>query len=221
MQTYLFIVVGALTLIGAATYPVAVVVLADQAAGYSHTSDFISELGEAGVEHAWLLNFMLLAEGLITIALAWAVQKSIIRGNRPDLAVILIGLFGVSLLVGGLFPCDVGCEPSSLNGWIHVLNAIPSALATLATPFLMTKRLRRHPDTRGLASLSFVTGILTVAFVLSSATLFPLIGYNGLGQRLVLITQLFFYVLIAYAVIEVNLTQTLNRRLTGSEYVSS
>lgn len=202
---YLYILIAIGTIVGAISYPIAVYLLAIPVDGYSHTVNMISELGVAGIEHSWLLTLILLIEGALALGLAYSVQKCLIERDKIDLSVILIALFGLSLIIGGAFPCDESCRPTSLNGWIHVLNSIPSLVATLFAPFVIARRFRENEAVSNLSTLTFIIGTLLIVSLLFAAVLFPMFNFNGLGQRIVLAFQLSFFVIVAYAVVHLSL----------------
>ncbi|HSM18039.1 MAG TPA: DUF998 domain-containing protein [Gemmatimonadales bacterium] len=207
----LFIVIALGVIIASFFYPIVTIVLAQQVEGYSHMRDLISELGVSTLPFAWILSAVLLIDALLIFGLAFAVHGSIGIGQRDQkkLASALIGLFGLSLFIGGLFPCDVNCDPESINGWIHTLNIVPSIIAIWGAPFLLRKKFASEERLPAFfATSSYIVGVLLVVFVLASMFLFPMLELTGFGQRLVLVLQLVFFSLVAAAVIHVNLLPT-------------
>ncbi len=196
--------IGLAVIIASLAYPLTVWVLGLQGEGYSHVRDHISELGVAGLPFAWVLRAVLVTDAVLVLGLAWAVRESIGDPAGHPWAHRLLALFGVALLVGGLFPCDVDCEPTSLAGTLHVLNAVPSLVATIGAPFVMSRKLAEDPRLSVFATLSLVLGALVVAALVAAMSAFPALGLIGLGQRVVLAFQLCFYVLVGLSVVHVN-----------------
>lgn len=204
-RRYVFITIALGAIIASFAYPLVTLLLAIQVEGYSHLRDHISELGLVTLPYAWVLNTVLIGNAVLVIGLAFAVQRSIGRPDQNRWAAILIATFGVALLIGGLFPCDLNCRPTTFHGWMHTINLLPSAVATIGAPFLMQRKFAEDPRLNLFSSVSFILGVLVIVFVLLAMTLFPVLDLEGLGQRLVLSLQLSFFVLVASAVVHVSL----------------
>lgn len=99
-------------IVGPHLFAATVVVVGSLRPDYSHVNQFMSELGEAGGQFAWLIKyfgFMLPAVFILIFVLAF-------RTRFPGTALSSIGtsllvVLAVSMLVAGVFPCDVGCSP--------------------------------------------------------------------------------------------------------------
>lgn len=219
-QKRFFITIALGAIVASVAYPIIIFLLSMQVDGYSHIRDHISELGVSNIQYSWILTAVLILDATLIFGLAFAVQRSIGQRDHNRWAPILIGMFGVALLIGGLFPCDANCRPTSFNGWMHVLNILPSIVATIGAPFVMQKKFAEDQRLSLSSTVSFILGVLTVVFIFFSMTLFPMLNLEGLGQRFVLVLQLSFYVLTASSVIHVNLGQH-NRRVVMSAAASS
>lgn len=180
-QNQLFVIIALGVIIASFIYPVATLILGLQVEGYSHLRDLISELGVSHLPYAWILTTVLIVDSVLVIGLAIAIQQSIGQRGQNQWAAIFVGLFGATLLIGGLFPCDIDCRPNSLNGWMHVLNFLPSLVATVGAPFLMQRKFAEDKRLSLFATASLILGVLTVVFVASSVVIFPLLALNGLG----------------------------------------
>ena len=82
---------------GAATYP-----------GYSHMTNYASELGAAGAPHPELFNVSIILMGIVALAAAALLTPAItgIGGQKlwAALAAAALGLWGASMVMGGMFP---------------------------------------------------------------------------------------------------------------------
>lgn len=181
--------VGGAVIAAAFAYPVVVWWLGRAVEGYSHVTQQISELGVDGVPLAWVLNGVLVIDGALVMALAWA-----LRGPW------LVGVLGATLIVGGLFPCDAGCRPVSFAGWVHVVNGVPALVATLVAPFLLARRLAGDPRMMDLGRITRVVAVVMVVAVIGAFATGAL-GFGGLGQRAVLALQLGFLGLAGLAAV--------------------
>ena len=204
MNRRVSVAIATLVIVESLAYPLAVWLLSLSAPDYSHMRDQISELGVAGLPYAWVLTAMLVVDAVLLLGLALAVHFCIGDKDRNRWAARLLGLFAFTLLIGGLFPCDEDCRPTTFAGLMHVLNLLPSLVATIGAPFLMRKKFLEDPRLSIFATLSFVLGVLVTVAILAAMSVFPMLDLAGLGQRIVLVFQLGFIVLTAVAVIRVN-----------------
>jgi hypothetical protein len=107
---------------------------------YSHTRQYISELGETGRPCAAVFNAWCVAYGLLMGGFAVAAGRGI--GSQPlQAALLAVAAAGV---VGGFFPCDPGCAGQSPTAQVHVLTGYVGLAGTILTPFLAWKAMRRQ-----------------------------------------------------------------------------
>lgn len=165
-------VVAALTIVGAIATP-----------GYSHVSQFISELGATGAPHEYAVRFAgFLPAGVALLVFCLAAYHCLPRSRSVNRGLIGIALFSFGYVVAVFFPCDAGCRPSepSISQLIHNVAAI---LGYVLAPFtLLTLALssRHWPGARRMSTIGFVAaGFATVGLL----TLFPASPFVGLSQR--------------------------------------
>ena len=200
------IAVGIGVILASLAYPMITFLLGLRVEGYSHLRDHISELGLATLPLNWVLTVVLLVDAALIFALAFAVAAHLGYAKSARSGPWLIGLFGLALFIGGVFPCDENCRPTSVAGLIHVLNIFPSIIATIGAPFAMRKTFALNTRLSVYGTMAFINGLLTIFFIIISMTVFPALDLEGLGQRLVLVLQLSFYILVATAVVHVALS---------------
>lgn len=91
-------------LAGAASYP-----------GYSHMSNYASELGAAEAPYPALFNVPIMLAGIASLVSAILLPSALIALGASRvwavLAAIALGLFGVAMVMGGMFPM-----PNALHG---------------------------------------------------------------------------------------------------------
>jgi hypothetical membrane protein len=147
-------------LLGAALYP-----------GYSHRSQYASELGAAGAAWPWVFNAGVIGSGLAAIVGAVALYRALrARGAGalvPALLALSIGLHGVGFLFGGWFPM-----PDERHGGFGL------GLAVLAGPPLAAIALRRAPS-----SLRWVAAALVVNTAAMWALFALMMGAGDLVTR--------------------------------------
>ena len=122
--------------------------------GYSHAKNFISELGATGAPGAAIMNFAgFLAYGVLIVAFALAIHRSI----RPDiggwLGPAMLGLYGLAYVGVAMAPCDPGCQSPapSLHHQLHILLGDLIVLTAVLGPCTLYSRMRQDPAWRSLA----------------------------------------------------------------------
>jgi hypothetical protein len=161
-----------LTVIGGATFP-----------GYSHASQFISELGAAGAPHAGLVNMAgFLPAGTLVCAFAALAWKALPRSGGTTVGMLGIGLFGFGYLVAAYFPCDAGCRPGepSIAQLVHNMLGLAGYLTAPLVLALLGWQARSWPGAGVLPVLGFAGAV--GAFV-GLALLSPEFAYVGVAQR--------------------------------------
>ncbi len=117
---------------GAATYP-----------GYSHITNYASELGAADAPYPWLFNVSIMLAGATALIAALtfpgALQATGATRRWSIAAAITLGLWGVAMVMGGLFPM-----PDERHG------AFGLGLVAPLIPFFVLLALRPVADTRGI-----------------------------------------------------------------------
>ncbi len=158
-------------------FTVVVAILSLMRPGYSQVSDFVSDLGvgpNAAIQNA---NFVVV--GLLVIALALALVRSLPapRSKTLDAGVVLMTVFGLGVLLAGVFPEDYA------GGGLHTGVSATAFLASILAPILVGWGLRTaHPGWHRYATYSLVSGILAfgVLIVFKIAVGGP---YQGAAQR--------------------------------------
>ncbi|MEQ1686221.1 MAG: DUF998 domain-containing protein [Burkholderiaceae bacterium] len=174
-----FAVLGAgavllLTLLGAAGFP-----------GYSHESQFISELGTRGAPHErWVRFAGFLPAGIFVILFAAAAFDGLPRSRLTSAGLLGLVVYALGYVAAAFFPCDAGCRPAqpSVSQAIH--NAVGLAGYALAPLFMYALgwQARRWPGATYLAALGFVAAALVLVGLL---TLSPKSPFAGISQRVI------------------------------------
>ena len=138
--------------------------------GYSHVSQYASELGITGSPAAGLFNGGIVLTGLATllgaIGLFVATRDAGAGRPWPPLAALCTGLFGVGLVFGGVFPM-----PDPRHGGFGL------GMAVHLAPFFLALALRGDPGRKGLRRYLVVNGVLMLLL------LAPMMGVGGLVTR--------------------------------------
>jgi hypothetical membrane protein len=137
--------------------------------GYSAWHNFVSDLSQSDQGWMQIANFLLC--GVLMLCFALGLRQVLRSGKGAVWGPLLLGIFGLSLLIAGLFVTDpsLGYYPPgtsssthTLHGTIHGANA-PLAFGSLTIAiFVLARRFASDREWRGWALYSLVTGILLV-----------------------------------------------------------
>ena len=135
--------------------------------GFSHFTQYISELGERGSATEALMNYGAFGfTGFLYLCFAAAVLATFQDGWLRRAAAILIGVDGIGRMGAGVFPCDPGCVQVSLGPNLHRLFATIGFGAGVSAALLWGFVLRRVPPLRSLSSFSVGSGVVALVFLL-------------------------------------------------------
>lgn len=184
-----FAVLGAaavllLTLLGAAGFP-----------GYSHASQFISELGARGAPHELWVRFAgFLPAGIFVGLFAAAAFRALPRSGLTSAGLLGIGVYALGYVAAAFFPCEPGCRPAqpSLSQTIHNVLGLAGYLLAPLSIYALAWQARRWPGARLLAGLGFVAAALVLVGLL---TLSPKSPFAGTSQRVIEVAVLSWVVM--------------------------
>ena len=167
--------------------------------GYSPMHHFGSELSLGSRGWVQVTNFIV--TGTLLLGFAAGLRRALGSGRGWVAAPILAGVFGVTLIVAGIFPTDPKpgyppgtagtVEATTVPGMIHDLNALPCFAALTAAVLVLALRFAGEPGRRGWMWGSLAAGLVVpVTFVLTGALFRQAAAagtleasYHGLVQR--------------------------------------
>jgi hypothetical protein len=152
--------------------------------GYSHVSQYISELGARGSPHEWGVRLAgFLPSGILLLAFCSFAYAALPRSAGTTLALVGLALYAAGYLVAAAYPCDLGCRPDkpTTSQLIHNAGGLLGYL--LAPAFLLTlaREARTWPGAGRLAVAGYAAAGLALVGLL---TLSPTSSTAGLSQRL-------------------------------------
>ena len=158
---------------------------------YDHINQFISELGATKTEHARLMNYAgFIPSGflilLFSVFLFHGLPKSIIG----RIGSVLVGLFGIGMMLAGYFSCDKGCPQvgGSFENRMHDGISGPAFLSEIIGIFLLSFSLRRSIDWKRFWIYTLISSILAMAFMVLLINSLESREQTGLWQRMLLLT---------------------------------
>ena len=178
-----------LTVLGGASFP-----------GYSHTSQFISELGATGAPHATLVRFggFLPASVFLCLFVVGAF-KVLPRSNLTTVGLGGIAVFALGYMAAVFFPCDPGCRPlqPSVSQMMHNIFGLVGYLLAPLFLFLLGWKARNWPGGSHLRMSAFVAAVFSLAGLLA---LDPESAYVGIAQRTIEASVLIWILIFAWYV---------------------
>jgi hypothetical membrane protein len=183
LATMLLIACGA---IGPLLFIIVLLIEGATRPGYSAWHNYGSSLSLGPGGWVQITNFIVC--GLLTLCFAIGLRQVFRTGKSSVWGPILLGVFGVSLMVAGVFVTDPGMGyppsthssgPQTLHGTIHGINGIIAFGSLAIACFVMARRFAGDPNWKGWAFYSLVTGILVV-FSFIAATVVSAMDANGI-----------------------------------------
>jgi hypothetical membrane protein len=177
--------------------------------GYNPWRNWVSELSLG--EQGWMNIANLAVSGLLILGFALALQRAFPSGPASWWGPRLVALFGVSVLMAGVFVIDpngrypLDVQPAfTAHGIVHEIAGTSIFISSSAACFVVARRFAAAPGGRGWARYSRFTGwLILTAFVAGSilaaldfAGVFPG-APGGLFQRIALIGAFTWIALLA------------------------
>ena len=155
--------------------------------GYSawHTFGSLLSLGDQG----WMQITNFIVCGVLVLGFAIGLRLVLHAGKGAVWGPLLLGLFGLLLIIAGIFVTDpgqgypVGVAPLANptgHGIIHALSGLAIFIVVPIAAFVMIRRFVSDPTWRGWALYSLLTGLI----MLASFFLSQLPGANALAGLL-------------------------------------
>ena len=177
-------------IVGPLLFIVAFLIEGATRAGYNAWRTDVSYLALSNQGWEQIANFLVC--GSLCIAFAVGLRCVWRTGKASVWGPLLIGLFGLGLLVAGVFVADpvggyppgapANGTPQTWHGWVHGINALLFFNVVLpAACFVLSRRFAADPQTRRWATYSWMTGVLILVISIPISTfILPFAEYAGL-----------------------------------------
>lgn len=155
-------------------------IIAARQPGYSHLSQYMSELAAPGRPGAAYLSGWWIISGVLMMGLALALHLGTSRSRLAWTGPLLVLGYGLFTGIGsGVFPCDEGCTGQNFSGRMHdSLNAV-GAMAQLAAPGMLWLRWRKTEIWWGFRGWTAAAQLVVAA----ACVLFLALGEGTHGQE--------------------------------------
>src|SRR6266851_938089 len=156
--------------------------------GYDVWRTQVSYLALSNQGWEQIANFLVC--GVLCIAFAVGLRRIWRTGRSSVWGPLLVGLFGLGLVIAGVFVADPGEGypagaslegiPHTWHGWVHGINGVLFFLVVLpAMCFVLAQRFAADPQTRHWATYSRVTGTLILLISVLSSVPLPIAEHAG------------------------------------------
>jgi hypothetical protein len=149
--------------------------------GYSHASQFISELGASRAAHEYLVRFLgFLPAGITLLAFCRFASASLPRSRLTSAALLALAIYALGYVAAAFFPCDLGCRPKNPSASQIIHNLVGGVGYLLAPGFLfvLALRARSWPASAPLPMLGFVAAGVALLGLLSLSPASPYVGFS-------------------------------------------
>jgi hypothetical protein len=158
---------------------------------YGIRRDFISELAIGRYGFVQMLAFV--AFGIGALALAMGLRKTT-KGSWGSLVgSILVGLFGVGVLLDAVFPIDPGGRMETIAGTVHLVAALVAFACMVLAMFVFSRTFKQSARWRSLRSVSLVLAVAALAALFLPGDG----GWAGLFQRVFVGVVISWMVIVA------------------------
>lgn len=166
--------------------------------GYNAWHQFVSELCQGKRGWVQIANFLVC--GLLMLGFAVGLWQALQSGTGAVWAPILFGIFGLNLILSGLFVGD----PNTPQGMLHGLAGIFVFSSLPLASFVLAWRFASDPAWHGWALYSLASGIVVVVLFIATSVVQTLDHRGilpgapmGLLQRMTIITGWAWVALLA------------------------
>lgn len=157
--------------------------------GYNALRAYVSYLALSDQGWEQIANFLVC--GVLCIAFAVGLRRVWRTGRASVWGPLLVGLFGLGLVVAGVFVAEPGGgyppgaplagSPQTLHGWVHGINGLLLFNVVLpAACFVIARRFAADPLHRHWAKYSWMTGVFILGVSILSTFILPIAEYAGL-----------------------------------------
>jgi hypothetical membrane protein len=208
-----FLIAGGV--IGPLLFIVAILIEGATRPGYNAWHNYGSSLSLGDLGWMQVANFIIC--GLLTLCFAVGFRQALHSGRGSVWGPIMLGIFGVALIVAGIFVTDPSLGypagthssgPQTLHGTIHGVAGLIAFTSLAIASFVMTRRFASDPNWKGWALYSFITGFVVIVFFIAATTVSALDengvlpgSPTGLLQRVAIIVGWGWVALVAIKIL--------------------
>lgn len=162
-----------------------ILVAAHQTPGYSHINDTISKLSGQGSQTPGLMTAGFISYGVLVMGFSYALYMRLKHGIKAHIAWLAMMLYGICMILAGIFQDIPGGKDVPLNpeGAVHNAAIITSCLSFLLGMWMFAGSVYKRPAWFGFTWFTIVASFIGLAL----SIIFAVQSYvpaSGLIQRL-------------------------------------
>lgn len=146
--------------------------------------------------YGFLMTTAFLSMSVASLSLVIGLYKGIPQSARSRIGLILLGIWGVGVLVAMSFPINPEGSRQTITGLIHRINGPLVFLSLTIGTILVSKSFRRDKHWRAIyRSALSLSLVMLVTFIITGVTMTTDSGFGGISQRVFLIVFTTWFIL--------------------------
>ena len=186
--------IASIAIVGISYFLTAVIALHFLRPDYDPVSRFVSEYAIG--QYGFLMTSAFFGLSLGSLALVIGLYQEVSRSVRSWIGLILLGIWGVAILIAGIFPTALKGAPATTSDNIHALASLVSFLSLIPATILLSRRFKQDEKWRPFHHSALILSLVIlgtfIGFFLTFETEFA-----GLNQRIFIATFLIWLLLTA------------------------
>jgi Protein of unknown function (DUF998) len=145
----------------------------------------------------YLMTSAFIALSVATWALIMGLSRDLAEPAQSPVGLVLLGVFGIGLLVAATFPIDLEGAPQTLAGTIHSINGPIAFLSLIVGTNLISRKLKHDERWRPTHRLASVLALIMIPEFLAGGITAARETGAGIAQRILILTFATWYVVVA------------------------
>ena len=186
--------IATIAIVGITYFLIAVVALHFLRPEYDPVSRFVSEYAVG--PYGFLMTSAFFGLSLGSLALVIGLYQGVPRSGRSWIGLVLLGIWGVAILIAGIFPTALKGAPETTSDNIHALASLVSFLSLIPATILLSRRFKQDEKWRPFHRLALILSLVVLATFIGLFLTFET-EFVGLSQRIFIVTFLIWLLLTA------------------------
>ncbi len=187
-----------------------IILLGNLLQGYSHTENYISEIWEVGSLVGMVSLFLFMPLSIIFFIFITGLYFAVKKDKYSWISFVLLVIFSLTLIFMVVFPCDVGCELGSFNGYIHNISMLIGFISLSLAPLFFWFATRQDKRWKKYSLYNLITPLIglvaLVIFFFCSRDL------KGITQRIYLLVYFIWIEVIALKLFKLSTIKSIKKK---------
>ncbi len=147
-------------------------------------------------QYGFLMTPAFFGMSVASFSLVIGLNKGMSLQSKSRFGLILLGIWGVGVLVAMSFPIDPEGTKSTITGMIHRINGPLVFLCLTTGTILVSRSFRRDENWQTLYPFALTLSlIMLITFIITGVNVFARLGFEGVFQRVFLIVFATWFIL--------------------------